>query len=645
MALDKTINFGKVEVSTGYDASATSIVLKTGDGAKLPVTGNFNMVWWNSTDYPDPIDDPNREIVRVTARSTDTLTVTRGQESTSAATHNTAGKTYKMILGITSKMITDIDAGLLPTSTGGQLLYGGAGGAWSALNIGTANQVLKVNSGATAPEWGTVSGGQTLYEAIVAPSGGDYTTLGAALTAGKTRIFIRAGTYTESAITNSTANLTITGEGKDVVVINCSTNHLNFSGAGVTIENVNFNFTTGGLTVDGDDCIVRGTKLIRTGTSASQGLIRMNGSRALYTNNYSSEAVTSLSGTTRVQFNGGFGKIIGNHFTLAAPTSNFQTGYLFSGSRSSLVGNLFEVTGTGGADAPALNLQNMAVSGNSFRSNTVTGNLIYLAQCAFTANRIAADCRNDYAIRVVGIGSITGNHFEEVRCGIRVASIVNITGNFMRLVTGSTSNRGIDLVSGSNGSVISGNTFWASDTGELGAIRIDSVTGTEGIRITGNVFNANFDTRWFDTGNNTRDAIAEIDVPEAGALWQKKIVRMLNTSGGALADGDVVVFKNVAGANEVTTTTTANDDKVYGVATAAISNNARGWIQTRGQKAVVKVDGSGTNVAIGDYLTTHTTAGKAVKATTGQTAFAIALAAASTDTTILCQLIEPRQIN
>ena len=25
------------------------------------------MTWWNSTDYPDPSDDPNSEIVRVTA--------------------------------------------------------------------------------------------------------------------------------------------------------------------------------------------------------------------------------------------------------------------------------------------------------------------------------------------------------------------------------------------------------------------------------------------------------------------------------------------------------------------------------------------------------------------------------------------------
>lgn len=110
MALDNAKNFAKVTISTGYDASATSIVLTTGHGAKLP-TAPFNVVWWNASDYGDPSDDPNVEIVRVTAKSTDTLTVTRAQEGTSASTKNTSGKTYKMIAGLTAKVInTDIAA-------------------------------------------------------------------------------------------------------------------------------------------------------------------------------------------------------------------------------------------------------------------------------------------------------------------------------------------------------------------------------------------------------------------------------------------------------------------------------------------------------------------------------------------------------
>ena len=111
--LDPVKNFAKVTVSTGYSATDTSIVLNSGNGAKLPdpsTDGAFNLVWWNSTDYSDPTDDPNVEIVRVTARSTDTLTVTRGQEGTSATDKNISGKTYQMILGPTKKTIDDINS-------------------------------------------------------------------------------------------------------------------------------------------------------------------------------------------------------------------------------------------------------------------------------------------------------------------------------------------------------------------------------------------------------------------------------------------------------------------------------------------------------------------------------------------------------
>lgn len=99
-ALPPVRDFAVVTVSAGYDSAATSIVLTAGHGAKLPTTaeGNFYLVWWNSTDYGSPDLDPNVEVVRVTARVTDTLTVVRGQGRTSAVNHNTGGKTYQMYL-------------------------------------------------------------------------------------------------------------------------------------------------------------------------------------------------------------------------------------------------------------------------------------------------------------------------------------------------------------------------------------------------------------------------------------------------------------------------------------------------------------------------------------------------------------------
>jgi len=111
MAFDPYKNLASGTVSTGYDAAATSIVLTTGHGARFPAitapaTG-FNAVWWNSTDYADPSDDPNVEFVRVTAVSTDTLTVTRAVEGSSASTKNTSGKTYRLAAVLTAKLFGD----------------------------------------------------------------------------------------------------------------------------------------------------------------------------------------------------------------------------------------------------------------------------------------------------------------------------------------------------------------------------------------------------------------------------------------------------------------------------------------------------------------------------------------------------------
>lgn len=114
--IDQLINFGTVQVSTGYTAAATAIVLTTGNGARWTQTRPFNAVWWNFTDYPNPEDDPNREIVRVTAGfGTDNITVVRpvvgnsynGEGSSNvASTKNTASKTYKMMPTVTQRLFT-----------------------------------------------------------------------------------------------------------------------------------------------------------------------------------------------------------------------------------------------------------------------------------------------------------------------------------------------------------------------------------------------------------------------------------------------------------------------------------------------------------------------------------------------------------
>jgi len=104
-------NFCKVNVKQGYDSTANTIELALGEGNKLPdlsTEGQYNLVWWNATDYSDPADDPYKEIVRVTAKSGDQLTILRGQEGTTAQNHNLPGKNYKMMLTLTKKTYEDL---------------------------------------------------------------------------------------------------------------------------------------------------------------------------------------------------------------------------------------------------------------------------------------------------------------------------------------------------------------------------------------------------------------------------------------------------------------------------------------------------------------------------------------------------------
>lgn len=109
--LDPVRNFAIATVSTGYAAGVTTITLSAGNGSKFPPTseGEYNLVWWNSSDYANPALDPYVEIVRCINREGDVLTIIRGQEGTNDVNHNIDGKVYRVILAMTAKTINDIN--------------------------------------------------------------------------------------------------------------------------------------------------------------------------------------------------------------------------------------------------------------------------------------------------------------------------------------------------------------------------------------------------------------------------------------------------------------------------------------------------------------------------------------------------------
>jgi len=121
MPLDQVENFVEVNVSGTHSSTETTISLQSGEASNLPdpSSGEFNLVWFDSTNFSRPSEDNSVEIVRVTGRDTnnDTITVLRGQENTTAVAHDTTNSDYVMILAQTAKMIEDVDSANFSTNS------------------------------------------------------------------------------------------------------------------------------------------------------------------------------------------------------------------------------------------------------------------------------------------------------------------------------------------------------------------------------------------------------------------------------------------------------------------------------------------------------------------------------------------------
>lgn len=112
------------------------------------------------------------------------------------------------------------------------------------------------------PQFYETDSGQILYEAIVAISGGDYTSLKAALDDGKTTIFIRNGTYNESGDANIPDGCVIIGESKNGVVLDYGVDNY-----GLVSSADSDVYSTGTISVTNNDATVTGV-----GTGWSEGV-------------------------------------------------------------------------------------------------------------------------------------------------------------------------------------------------------------------------------------------------------------------------------------------------------------------------------------------------------------------------------------
>jgi hypothetical protein len=109
--------------------TSTDLTITVASVSKFPdpsTEGQFNLVWFNSTLFAVPSDDPNVEIVRVTNKAGSIFTIQRAQESTTATNKNTAGCTYQVMLAPTKHLFDEIEAEIIAMH--GTSGYSGASG-------------------------------------------------------------------------------------------------------------------------------------------------------------------------------------------------------------------------------------------------------------------------------------------------------------------------------------------------------------------------------------------------------------------------------------------------------------------------------------------------------------------------------------
>jgi hypothetical protein len=149
-------------LASGISNSATSMTVATGAGSAL--MGGVTLAAGNVDQFTVAldVDTQNEEIVFITAVSSDTFTIVRGQAGTSAISH-TGGATVKHVL--TSSDLTFYTAGVATADAAvpqtvvtakADLLVGASSGVVDNLAVGTNNQVLTADSAQTlGVKWAT----------------------------------------------------------------------------------------------------------------------------------------------------------------------------------------------------------------------------------------------------------------------------------------------------------------------------------------------------------------------------------------------------------------------------------------------------------------------------------------------------------
>lgn len=387
---------------------------------------------------------------------------------------------------------------------------------------------------------GSSGGGQTLYDCIVASSGGDFTTLGAAITAGNTTIFIREGTYSESAITTSVASLTIIGANPETTVLTFAGNSFSASGAFMHLENVKMTFTTGVASFTGDDLEVINCHVSKTGSGAQtygatdRAFVR--GCRFVS---------TQTDAGQRINFQSAFSRIIGNHFQYTASAGAGGGTIQMNAANSVYAGNTFDYSsGTG-------TLLLVGGANSTFSDNVLDGGatnganpVVYSTVNAFTGNVVAGGA---LAAVFDGTETVTGNTFIAQPDGVQIDQPNTLfAGNFLRGDNTTAGFVGIDVIAANDEVSIQGNYLHTYATG----INIGASTNDRCL-IVGNYIDNGVTTPLVDAGTGTRSDIPLAGTP-AGQGFSSTTSDVLRYS----REGNIVTCEfNIQGTSNATTFT------------------------------------------------------------------------------------------
>jgi hypothetical protein len=147
----KNFAYSTVATAPSPASSGTSLVVAAGDGTKFPAVP-FNVTIWPAATQPTTT---NAEVARCTAISTDTLTITRAQESSSARTVVVGDQ---IAATVTAKTLTDAENSLATDTlwaTKGDLAVATANDTAAVLPVGTHlfDRIVADTAATTGQKW------------------------------------------------------------------------------------------------------------------------------------------------------------------------------------------------------------------------------------------------------------------------------------------------------------------------------------------------------------------------------------------------------------------------------------------------------------------------------------------------------------